>query len=252
GTAQLPRCRGAPGLTDGPDRLVGDEHGPELLVGQTRERSLGLLEDVGGAPPGVPDLGGFPDAEESQCPVPERGCDFQPRRLDGLPEVLPTLRVADLDDACAGVERLGYGDLARPGPRVIPVRVLGAEDDAGIVHRDLAYRGECGERWNDERLYAGEVAIPQLLDEPDGVVTRLRQRLVHLPAGAHPYRHRSHTLVGADRVDLGAGAGVRVEGEPEPLLDQGACEFESDDPLSHAEDLCVVRQHGALHGVDVV
>src|SRR5690606_26063213 len=32
----------------------------------------------------------------------------------------------------------------------------------------------------------------------------------------------------------------------------GACEFESDDPLSHAEDLCVVRQHGALHGVDVV
>src|SRR5699024_11355720 len=48
------------------------------------------------------------------------------------------------------------------------------------------------------------------------------------------------------------GGRFRVELEVQPHLDQLLRELQSDDPLPHRQHLCVVREHGALDGVEVV
>src|SRR5690625_1126879 len=90
-----------------------------------------------------------------------------------------------------------------------------------------------------------------------------RPRSGPAPLGAEPARARpletgafsgllEGSVVGADRVDLGGRGGVGVELEVEPDLDELLGGLEADHALAHGEHLRVVRQHRALHGVQVM
>src|SRR5699024_7049739 len=90
-----------------------------------------------------------------------------------------------------------------------------------------------------------------------------RPRSGPAPLGAEPARARpletgafsgllEGSVVGADRVDLGGRGGVGVELEVEPDLDELLGGLEADHALAHGEHLRVVRQHRALHGVQIV
>ena len=171
----------APGA-DGPDRLVRDDEGPGLLLGEAGQAGPHLARHLLLGPVRLPLLQRLPHAHDRGHAVGDDSLGLPRHVVVGLAEQLPALGVAH--DDVLDLERGQHArrHLSGEGPLRLPVDVLGPEREGqpvGLDQRlDAPERGERRAHHDLDRLgILGPDQVPELLDGLD----RLEVRLVHLP-----------------------------------------------------------------------
>ncbi len=162
---------------DGPNRLVGQDDAPQLLLGDAPQGRLGLHSHNLLGDAGLPLLQQLADAEDHLQPGVQGGADPLLDGDVGLPKILAALRMAD--DHVLHPQLLEHrgGNLPGEGAGFRPVAVFRAHRDVGAGGgRQGGFQVGVGDADNHAAvrvLHQGQ----QLLDEGLGLGTGL----VHLP-----------------------------------------------------------------------
>src|SRR5262245_3193152 len=171
---------------DGPDRLVGDDREGRAGGAHAGERSADLAVDPLVGVSRFALLERLPHAHDRRHLVFEDGLELLVHVLVRLTDQLPALGVPDDDVRDVELRQHRRAHLARERALVLPVDVLGTEQDRDAIRLEHRLHGaKRGERraHHDLAFLVVTVLEPvrELLDDLD----RVQMRVVHLPVAGH-------------------------------------------------------------------